>query len=452
MPSVSRIFIIGASDAGISAALRAKELNQNLDVAVVTEDEYPNFSICGLPFFLGGEVGAWQDLAHRTSYDLEKAGIRLFLKHRALKICRSEKTVEMSDEQGKRGVYPYDRLILATGAVPRRPDIPGIDLPGVFFLRRMDDGLTIQKHLASRRPQKIVLIGGGYIGMEMAEAMLHRRLQVEVVERSQVLLKNIDPGFSRRIQAELESQGAQIHTGFTVGKIEQKGQKLHVFSGQGRQIPADLVLVAVGCLPQTGVAVSAGIRTGKNGAIRVTRRMETNMPGIYAAGDCAETWNRILKKNTYQPLGTVAHKQGRVAGESAAGGDGTFSGTLGTQSIRIMNLVFAKTGLLQEEAVSAGFDPVSIRTETSDHKSYYPAASPVHIIITADKRTRRLLGAQILGSAGAEISKRLDILAAALFHRMTVDELEDLDLSYTPPLSSPWDPVQMAAQAWIQAQ
>jgi len=392
----------------------------------------------------------WQDLAHRTREDLEKAGIRLFLKHRALSIYNSEKTVEIIDELERKAFFAYDRLVLATGAAPRRLGIPGIDLPGVFFLRWMDDGLKIKNHLASKRPQKIILIGGGYIGMEMAEAMLHRRLQVEVVERSQLLLKNVYPGFSRRIQTELESHGASIHTDFTVEKIELKGEKLHVIGSKGRPIRADMVLIAVGCLPQTELAASAGIRTGINGAIKVTRRMETNIPGIYAAGDCAETWNRVLNRYTYQPLGTVAHKQGRAAGENAAGGDKTFAGTLGTQSVKIMNLVYARTGLLAEEAVRAGYDPVSSRIETYDHKSYYPGASSLQLMITADKKTRRLLGAQVLGFVGAEISKRLDILATALYHQMAVDELEDLDLSYTPPLSSPWDPVQTAAQAWAQ--
>jgi NADPH-dependent 2,4-dienoyl-CoA reductase/sulfur reductase-like enzyme len=450
MSQAKRLLVIGASDAGISSALRAKELNPSLDVAVVAADEYPNFSICGLPHFLGGEVRAWQDLAHRTREDLEEAGIRLFLRHRAVTIDNSKKTVEIIDEREHQTFFPYDRLVLATGAVSRRPDIPGIGLTGVFFLRWMDDGLKIQRYLASHRPQKIVLIGGGYIGAEMAEAMLHRRLQVEVVERSQVLLRHIDPEFSRSIQAELESQGARIHTGFTVEKIEYKGQKLHVISSRGRQIPADMVLVAVGCLPQTELAASAGIRTGKHGAIQVTRRMETNIPGIYAAGDCVETWNRILKSHTYQPLGTVAHKQGRIAGENAAGGDRKFSGTLGTQSIKIMNLVYARTGLLAEEAVRAGYDPVSSRIETYDHKSYYPGACSLKLIIIGDRMTRRLLGAQILGSQHAEISKRLDILACALYHQMAVGELEDLDLSYTPPLSTPWDPIQTAAQAWVQ--
>jgi NADPH-dependent 2,4-dienoyl-CoA reductase/sulfur reductase-like enzyme len=213
---------------------------------------------------------------------------------------------------------------------------------------------------------------------------------------------------------------------------------------------ADLVLVAVGAVPSTDLAQTAGVELGQHGAIQVNQRMETNVPNIYAAGDCVETWHRLLQKNVYIPLGTTAHKQGRIAGENAIGGNCEFQGTLGTQVVKVFELAIARTGLREAEAKEAGFEPVTVEFETWDHKVYYPGAHPIRIRVTGDANTRQLLGAQIIGHYQGEVAKRIDIFATALFHGMQVDQLSDLDLSYTPPLSSPWDPVQMAAQAWVK--
>ena len=210
-----------------------------------------------------------------------------------------------------------------------------------------------------------------------------------------------------------------------------------------------MVLVAVGAIPNTGLGRSIGIETGAKGSLEVNRRMETNIPDVYAAGDCAETWHRITRKNTYMPLGTVAHKQGRIAGENALGRNAEFAGTLGTQSVKIFDKVVARTGLNEKEARDAGFTPVTADSEAWDHKAYYPQARELHIRVTADRETKKILGAQMIGAYGTEVSKRIDIFAAALFHSATIDDFTGYDLSYTPPLSSPWDPVQMAVQKLV---
>jgi len=220
---------------------------------------------------------------------------------------------------------------------------------------------------------------------------------------------------------------------------------------QGFSTTADLVLVAVSVQPQTEVAHSAGVVTGERQAIRVTRAMETNVPDIYAAGDCVETWHRLLCAPTYLPLGITAHKQGRIAGENAVGGHREFAGTLGTQVVKVFEVVVARTGLRDKEAAQAGFDPLTIESTSWDHKVYYPGAHEIRIRVTGDRETGRLLRAQMVGHYHGEIAKRIDIFATALFHGMRVDDLNDLDLSYTPPVSSPWDPVQMSAQAWVRA-
>jgi NADPH-dependent 2,4-dienoyl-CoA reductase/sulfur reductase-like enzyme len=228
-------------------------------------------------------------------------------------------------------------------------------------------------------------------------------------------------------------------------------RRVSVTDSAGRRHPADLVILAVGVRPNTDLAQRAGAKLGVNGAIAITRRMQTNLPEVFAAGDCVETYHRLLDRPTYISLGTIAHKQGRVAGENAVGGDRQFAGTTGTQSLKVFNLVIARTGLLDHEARSGGFDLLTVATQANDHKAYYPGAVPLHIHMSGDRASGSLLGAQILGLQKAEISKRIDIVAAALFQDAAVEDLNDMDLSYTPPFSSPWDPIQMAAQTWVAA-
>lgn len=447
---MNSLVIIGGSDAGIMAALRAKEVDPSMKVTVVTADAYPNYSICGLPFWLGAEVSGWKNLAHRTREDIEKKDIEVLIDHRTVELQPEQHTVTIEGEKHHQKKRTYDKLILATGAVSLKPSIQGLHFPGVFFLRWMTDGLALEKYLEMQKPKSIALIGGGYIGMEMAEAMSRRGLEVKLIEHASSLMPNIDPEISLKVEASLKSRGIDIHTGFTVKEISRAGSRLRVIAAQAGTVAADFVIVAAGVRPNTELAVSAGIETGIKDAIKVTRRMETNRPGIFAAGDCVETWHRVLNRPAYLPLGSVAHKQGWVAGENAAGGERDYPGSLGTQAVKIFDQVVARTGLLAGEARAAGFEAAAVSLETWDHKVYYPNARTLTIRITGDLKSRKLLGAQILGSIQSEVSKRIDILATALYHGMSVDELEDLDLSYTPPLSSPWDPVQMAARVWTE--
>ena len=234
-----------------------------------------------------------------------------------------------------------------------------------------------------------------------------------------------------------------------IEEIVQEGGQLRVRGSEGFSTTTDLVLVGVGVQPVTDLAQSAGVSLGVGNAIRVSRAMETDVPDIYAAGDCVETWHRLLERPAYLPLGTTAHKQGRIAGENAVGGHQEFVGTLGTQVVKVFDMVVARTGLRDEEARRAGFDPLTVESTTWDHKVYYPGAHEMRLRLTGDQRTGRLLGAQIAGDFHDEVAKRVDIFATALFHGMRIDDLNALDLSYTPPVSSPWDPVQMSAQNWV---
>lgn len=443
---MSNIVIIGGSDAGISAALRIRELHPEIIPTMIVADSFPNFSICGLPYYISQEVTRWENLAHRTREDIEKAGINLLLEHTAKIINPGKKQIQIVDKAGAVKTLDYDKLIVGTGAVSWKPEIPGIDHPGVFFLRWMQDCFAMDQFLNQHNPKTAVIIGAGYIGMEMAEALTKRGLAVHVVEFAESVMSSVDVDFGEKIREKLSRNGITVTNKTAVESIEKIGPKLIIKGTNHYEIATDMVLVAVGSVPNTELGRSIGIDTGIKGALKVNLKMETNIADIYAAGDCVETWHRILKSYIYLPLGTIAHKQGRIAGENAVGGNKEFAGTLGTQSVKIFDKVVARTGFNEAEAIKAGFQPVSADLETWDHKVYYPPAEKLYIRVTADKESRMILGAQMMGLYKTEVSKRIDIFAAAIYHHMTIDEFSDYDLSYTPPLSSPWDPVQMAVQ------
>ena len=442
-----RLLIVGGSDAGISAALRAHELDAGAEITVLLADDFPNYSICGLPFYLSGETPNWKSLAHRTQFD----GITICRGQEATDIDISEKTVSATERGGRVVTHGYEKLLIATGASPVRPPITGLDLPGVFPLHTMKDSFAMNEFIAARKPRRAVIVGAGYIGLEMADALTQRGMEVTVASRAPSVLPTVETILGEAVAAELERNHVIVHTGVEAHAVSRVADHLHVSGNTGFEQDCEMVLIAVGVKPNTRLGAKAGIETGIKGALRVNRRMETAIPDIYAARDCVETWHRLLDRRTYLPLGTTSHKQGRCAGENAVGGHRDFAGSMGTQVVKIFDLVVARTGLRQDEAVRDGFSAYTAETTNFDHKAYYPGAKPLRIRVTGDSQNGRLLGAQVLGSFGTEISKRVDIFATALFHGMTVEELGDLDLSYTPPLSSPWDPVQMAAHHWAAA-
>ena len=448
---MTSVVIIGGSDAGISAALRAREVDPTAEVSVILSDGFPNYSICGLPFFLSGEVPDWHRLAHRTASDIEQEGVRLLMGHTAEAVDPARQVVRVKAEGGPLREVAYDRLILATGAVPARPQVAGAGLPGVYPLRFMADSFSLERHLTERSPRSAVIVGGGYIGAEMADALTQRGLSVTLVEHGVSVLKTVDPSLGSVVRAEVEKHGVDVVTGSSVDAIEQVGGALSV-TGPNFQRAVDMVLLTTGVRPQTELASAAGITLGERGAIRVSRRMETSVSGVYAAGDCAETWHGLLNRSTYLPLGSTAHKQGRFAGENAVGGRREFTGTLGTQVVKVFDLAVARTGLNDAEARGAGYDPLTVETRAWDHKAYYPGATELHIRVTGDREGGRLLGAQMVGDWRGAVAKRIDAYAVAISCGLSVDDVGDLDLSYAPPFGSPWDAVQMAAQEWIKAE
>ena len=455
------LVMIGGSDAGISAALRARELDPAAAVSVIVADTFPNFSICGIPYYVSGEVTHWRNLAHRTTTDLEATGMQLRLDTTARRIDVAARKLEVTTPGGTAEVLSYDKLIVGTGAVPARPPIGGLDqlgpADGVHLLHSMGDTFALMNTLEAAAPASAVIVGAGYIGLEMADALITRGLQVTQMEQLPEVLPTVDPALGHLVHDQLASHGAEVITGTAVRQIGRAPAgaagrlQVEATAAGGRMVTrhADLVLVVVGVRPDTALAAGAGARLGARGAIGVDRGMRTNLPDVFAAGDCVVTHHRLLGE-TYLPLGTTAHKQGRVAGENALGGRREFAGSLGTQVVKIFDHAAARTGLRDHEATAAGFDPVTVGCQADDHKAYYPGSHRIAMRVTGDRATGRLLGLQLFGHKNAEIAKRIDIAAAAIFHAMTVDGLSDLDLSYTPPLGSPWEAVQMGAQAWLR--
>lgn len=457
------VIAIGGSDAGISAALRARELAPDTTMQVIVADAYPNFSICGIPYYVSGEVTHWSNLAHRTADDLAATGMNVHINTRVTAINPDDHSITVLDAAGQSTPMDYDSLIIGTGAVSARPPITGLrgqgalgPDDGVHLLHSMGDTFAVMDTIERRSPATAIIIGAGYIGLEMAEGLTARGIAVTQIEALPEVLPTVDPDLGALVHTELTEHGVEVLTSTTVTAVARTDSGQITVTAEHQSEPltrtVDMVLVVVGVAPDTTLASAAGIDLGIKGAIVVDEAMRTNLPDIYAAGDCAITHHRLLG-TTWLPLGTTAHKQGRVAGENAVGGDARFAGSLGTQVVKVFDLVAARTGLREHEihAANRGWDPLTTTATPDDHKAYYPGATPISIRITGDRHTGRLLGAQLVGHRSAEISKRVDTYATALFHHMTIAQISDLDLSYTPPLGSPWDAVQIATQTWTRS-
>ncbi|HEX6754667.1 MAG TPA: FAD-dependent oxidoreductase [Mycobacteriales bacterium] len=447
-----RLVVVGGSDAGISAALRARELAPETEVSVVVADRYPNFSLCGIPYHVSGDVPHWESLAHRGVSELDATGMRLRLDTVARRVDPVARRVTVTGTAGEEDAG-YDELVLATGAVPVRPPIEGLErlgpADGVFLLHTMADTRALTRAL-DQGPREALVVGAGYIGVEMVEALAARGLALTQVEALPEVLPTVDPELGRHVRERIEKAGVDVVTGVAVEAVRTAGDRLVASGSHGFRRVVDLVLVVVGVRPDTGVARTAGVRLGVRGAIAVDRHMRTGVPHVWAAGDCVTTHHRLLGE-TYLPLGTTAHKQGRVAGENAVGGSRRYAGSLGSQVVKVFDLVVGRTGLRDGDAAEAGFDPVTVPATADDHKAYYPGSEPISMRWTGDRATGRLLGVQLAGRLGSEIAKRVDVVAAAIHSGLTVGEVSDLDLTYTPPLGTPWDAVQTGAQAWERA-
>ncbi|HET7326492.1 MAG TPA: FAD-dependent oxidoreductase [Nocardioidaceae bacterium] len=443
-----RLLVIGGDAAGMSAASQAlRRATYPLDTVVVERGHWTSYSACGIPYWIAGDVERADNLVARTAKEHRARGIDV-----RLGVTATEIDLDRQRVQVLRGSAPewldFDDLVIGTGARPIRPDLPGVDADGVLGVQNLDEGQRVLDVLCgAREVQRAVVVGAGYIGVEMAEALCARGLDVTVVQRGPEPMTSLDSRMGAHIRAALNRLGAQVvcgaeATGFDSGA---DGWVTGVVAG-GATYPADLVVLGIGVAPAAEIATRAGLPTGASGGIRTDDRMAV-AEGVWAGGDCVEVWHRVSRQHRHLPLGTHANKQGRVIGINVTGGDTTgwarFPGAVGTAITRVGDLEVARTGLTRGQAAAAGFQTVSETVETTTIAGYMPGSEPMHVLLVAECGTGRLLGAEIVGGRGA--AKRIDVCAMALWQQMTVAELAMTDLAYAPPFSSVWDPVQVAA-------
>lgn len=441
MGNKKRLVVIGAVAAGTSAAAKAKRVDPEREVVLLERDAHISYGACGLPYLIGGVIPRAEDLIARSPEEFRSQGIDVRTRHEVLEIDAANKRLRVADLTAAQDYpLPYDDLVIATGAVSFRPPVPGLELPGVYTLRTLSDGVALRE--ATARAKNVVIIGGGYIGLEMAEAFRAHGLPVTIVEMSPQLMVNVDEDMSKLVLAEVERQGVRVLLNDGLVRCEGAGQVEKVVT-QHNEVLADLVLLSIGVRPNTALTVKAGVSLGAGKAIAVDAHMRTNVEGIYAAGDCAETVQQVTGEKTYIPLGTTANKQGRVAGANVAGMGCEFEGVVGTAVAKVFDLQVARTGLTEREATSKGLAVSVAAVHTSDHAGYYPGNTRLDVKLIVERASRRLLGAQMVGAQGA--AKRIDVLAAALYAKMTVDDLTRLDYSYAPAYAAVWDATLVAA-------
>jgi NADPH-dependent 2,4-dienoyl-CoA reductase/sulfur reductase-like enzyme len=444
--SKPQLVVIGGVAGGMSAAARAKRVNPDLKVVVLERDPHVSYGACGLPYFISGVVPDYRHLVVYTpEYFREQRGIDVRTNTEAMEIRLAERAIIVCDRStGQSSKMSYDRLVISTGAVPIRPALPGIESKNVFVLRRLNDGLSIHQAIAEERPRRAVILGAGYIGLEMAEALTARGIHVTVVEALDHVLGNTEPDISKIVEDELTAKGVRLMKTTTATALEsdRQGKVRQVITESGERIETELALIGIGIRPNVKLAQDAGVALGPTGAIAVDERQETNVMGVYAAGDCCEAKHLVTGRPAWVPLGPAANKQGKVAGDNAAGRRAVFVGVVGTAVVKVFDLEVARTGLTLVEAVRSGFKAKASVVTARSRAGYYPGAEPLTIKVIFDSDTRRLLGAYIVGREGA--AKRIDVFATALHARMTLDEMAQLDLSYAPPFAPVWDPVLIA--------
>ncbi|WP_394649831.1 FAD-dependent oxidoreductase [uncultured Deinococcus sp.] len=442
-PSSPRILIVGGVAAGMSAASRAQRQNPDARITVYDRGDYVSYGACGLPYVLGGDVDGWDALVARTPGQMRARGIGVRLRHEVTGLDPAAGTLTVLDrDAGRTLTEPYDRLLLATGVSALRPDWAQTGLGGVHVLREIPDGQAIEASL--KGASRAVVVGGGYIGIELTEALRSRGLSVVMLEKApEIAGRGLDTGNQRRVREELERNGVDVRCGTSVEGLTGRDGRVTGVQTSGGLVRADLVIVAVGVRPNVGLAKAAGVRLGKTGAVAVNIRQETNVAGIYAAGDNTETIHRVTRRKVHIPLGLTANRMGRIAGVNMAGGDATFPGIVGTSIFKFFGLGAARTGLTQAEADALGLKALSVDVKSTDHAGYYKDAQPIHVRLTGEVGTGRLLGAQLIGCR--ESIKRVDVVAALLGQRADVQALFDADLAYAPPFSGVWDVLLVAA-------
>ncbi len=446
MTMKTKLVIIGGVAGGATAAARARRISEDAEITLVERGPYVSFANCGLPYFLSGDIAKRSKLLLQTPEGFDsRYGVKVLVGTEAVEIDRKGKRVRLvgspptPDGRGERWIE-YDRLILAQGGNPVMPPIPGSDSPNVFKLWTVPDMDKIDGFIRTEKPESAVVVGGGFIGLEMAEAFRTRGLETTVVELLPRVMAVMDPEFGSMIRAKFEEKGVRVITGVGLKAVHSGSREIEL--ADGSRIPAGIVLLSIGVRPELALAKAAGLSIGASGGLEVDEFLRTSDPDIYAAGDMVEVTNKVSGRKARIPLAGPANRQGRIAASNALGMKMRYSGALGTSVFRAFDATAASTGLTEKLAREAGFEVGAALVYKDHHASYYPGAKEMALKIVYDRKTSRLLGAQAFGGEGVE--KRIDVLATALQGGMTLDDLAELDLSYSPPYSSANDPVNLA--------
>ncbi len=440
-----RIIVIGGVAAGSKAAAKAHRIDPKCEIILYQDESEVSYSACGLPYVISGVITDEKKVIIRQPEDFAKEGIQVFIRRRVISIDKTKQQLTVRNLQDNTDfTVGYDRLIIATGARPIVPSVEGITLEGILTLRTITDLARFKTVLTILWPQKAVIIGAGYIGLELAEAFHELKIKTTIIEKAPRILPKFDPEMAQLVHDHLLENQVEIILGDGLAKLHGNNDRItSVEIESGKIVPADLVVIAIGVKPNVELAREAGIELGSTGAIAVDSRMETSVPGIYAAGDCCEAVNRITGATTWMPLGDIANLQGRVAGENVAGGNAHFPGVFGTAIFKTFKLAVAITGLSEQSALESGFDPISIVTAGIDRARYYPGKQNFSLKLIANRKDGRLLGAQAIGLGS--VDKMIDIAATALLGKLTCADLENADLAYSPPFSPVLSPIIVAA-------
>ena len=441
--NVSKVLIVGGVAGGASAAARLRRLNEEVEIILFEKGEYISFANCGLPYYIGGEIKNRADLTLQTPAGFKRRfniDVRTF--NEVISINKDEKYVTVLNHTNNETYNEsYDILLLSPGAEPIRPNIEGVNLDKVFTLRNIPDTYRIKDYIDNSAPKTAVVIGGGYIGVEMAENLRNAGLDVTIIEMQNQVIAPLDYDMACILHNELERNGVTLKLETTLEKIEENGSSLKVITNKGT-IDADMVILAIGVKPETKIAAEAGIKLNSRGAFIVDENMKTSDEFIYAAGDAVEVTDFITNEKTVIPLAGPANKQGRIAADNIAGINSTYRGTQGSAILKVFNLTAASTGITEKKAKQLGLNYEKSFTISGSHAGYYPGATEMFIKTIFDKDTGKMLGAQIVGEDG--VDKRCDVIAAAINFKATVYDLTKLELCYAPPYSSAKDPVNMA--------
>ena len=440
--------VVGGDAAGMSAASQARRLKgpDELEIVAFERGHFTSYSACGIPYFVGGTVEDFDALITRTPEEFRaRQSIDARLRHEVVAVDLDRRSVLVRDLEGSDERWEdFDRLMVATGAEPIRPPLPGADSANIFGVQTLDDGAELEAMIERDAPRRAVVVGGGYIGIEMAEAFKVRGLEVTVVELAAHPMLTLDPDMGALVADAVRNLGITLYVEEPITGFETTDGRVQAVVTSQRTIPADVVVMGLGIRPNVALAQAAGLALGPSGGVAVDRRMRTSVEGVWAAGDCAEKFHRVSRRVVVIPLGTHANKEGRVAGINIGGGYATFPGVVGTAVSKLCDVEVGRTGLKEAEAAAAGFEALTVIVDSTTRAGYFPETAPIKTKLIVERRSGKLLGAQIIGREGA--AKRIDVLATALWNEMTVGELLNIDLSYAPPFSPVWDPVLIAAR------